>query len=202
MSKLFKVLILSLVIFSQSLFANAQDDLQKHFRSKLDAVITIVKDKEQETDLRNEKIVDLLTPMFDLKLMAKLSLGKKTWMKLNKDDRGEFVELYVARMKTSYSSKLDSYKDEEVEIKSVERKKNRIMIATELVGDDESLKIVYKFYNPKKQKSSKDEWLVYDVEIIGISMLKADKAQFKEFLQTKTIQDLMVELAKKKKTKK
>ena len=202
MSKLFKVLILSLVIFSQSLFANAQDDLQKHFRSKLDAVITIVKDKEQETDLRNEKIVDLLTPMFDFKLMAKLSLGKKTWMKLNEDDRGEFVELYVARMKTSYSSKLDSYKDEEVEIKSVERKKNRIMIATELVGDDESLKIVYKFYKPKKQKSSKDEWLVYDVEIIGISMLKADKAQFKEFLQTKTIQDLMVELAKKKKTKK
>ena len=57
------------------------------------------------------------------------------------------------------------------------------------------MEIVYKFYKPKKPISGKDKWLIYDVEILGVSILKTDKAQFREFLQTKTIFELMKELS-------
>ena len=67
---------------------------------------------------------------------------------------------------------------------------------SDLVSDDEKLEIVYKFYKPKRQKESKHSWLIYDVEILGVSILKTDKAQFKEFLQTKSIYELMDLLAK------
>jgi phospholipid transport system substrate-binding protein len=128
--------------------------------------------------------------------MAKLSLGS-TWRELQKDDKERFVKLYVERMKQSYSSKIDAYEDEKVEIKEIiQPKPNRIALITDLVGVKEKLEIVYKFHKPKEKQSNKDSWLVYDVEILGVSILKTDIAQFKEFLQTKSIAELMDTLAK------
>ena len=198
MKKKFNIvlLLLSIFVFTNSLIASQESEIRDIFKSKLDKVLDVVQHKELSKNNRNSKIVELLTPMFDFELMAKLSLGKKAWMSLDEKTQDKFVELYVNRMKKSYSEKLDGYKDQTIEILSVTQKKNRISIKTEVIDKHESLKVEYKYYRPKKQKENKDEWLIYDVEIIGVSILKADKAQFKEFLKTKTITQLMDELAK------
>jgi len=185
------LLICIALVFTLNLHANEQEDLKKHFLNKIDEVILIVEDNSLTKDKRNSEIIDILAPMFDFELMAKLSLGK-VWKKLSKGDQEKFVERYVKRMEKSYSSKVDSYNNEEVKVNKVQQpKKNRIVLITDLVGKDESLDIVYKYYKPKKAKVKKDTWLVYDVEIKGVSILKADKAQFREFLQTKSIHELM-----------
>lgn len=185
------------LIFVQTIQANEQTDLKKHFLNKIDEVITIVENKTLTKDVRNSDIISVLTPMFDFELMAKLSLGK-TWKTLPNQDKKKFVDLYVKRMENSYSSKVDSYNNEKVEVKKIlQPKNNRIALVTDLIGKNDSLEIVYKFYKPKEQIIDKDIWLVYDVEIKGVSILKADIAQFKEFLQTKNINDLMAVLVDK-----
>lgn len=185
------------LMFAKGLFADEQKELKEHFLKKIDEVIIIVGEKNISKDDRNAKIVKSLTPMFDFELMAKLSLGNK-WKELSKNDADKFVSLYVERMKQSYSSKIDAYKDEKVEIQSIKQEKdNKIAFITNLVGKDNKLEVVYKFYKPKEKITSKDTWLIYDVEISGVSILKTDIVQFKEFLQTKTIKDLMESLAKK-----
>jgi len=190
-------LLASLFILSQNLVASEQTILKDHFLNKIDEVIEIVKDKTLEKTLRNSKIVESLTPMFDFTLMAKLSLGKK-WKTLKRSDRKEFVHLYVERMKQSYSSKLDAYSDEKIEVTKVKQpKKNRIELVTNLISNDNKLEISYKFYKPKNLKMDKDSWLIYDVVILGVSILKTDKAQFREYLQTKTISELMGQLQSK-----
>ena len=124
--------------------------------------------------------------------MAKLSLGKNVWKQLGEDEQKRFTTLYVKRMEKSYSSKLDAYTDEKVEVKEIiQAKKNRIYLLTDLINGGEKLEITYKFYKPKKKVSTKHDWLIYDVEILGVSILKADNAQFKDFLKTKTIAELM-----------
>lgn len=191
------VLICSMLIFTQSLVANEQTDLKEHFLKKIEEVILVVKDKSLSKSQRNSNIVDVLTPTFDFALMAKLSLGN-TYKKLDKQDKNRFIELYVKRMEQSYSSKLDAYSNQKVEVKAIEQpKSNRIALITDIVDKDENLEIVYKFYKPKNQISNKDIWLIYDVEILGVSILKADKAQFKEYLQTKSIHQLMDVLVNK-----
>lgn len=185
------------LIFVQTLQANNQTDLKIHFLNKIDKVIAIVEDKGLTKDIRNSEIIAVLTPMFDFELMAKLSLGK-TWKTLSDQDKIKFVNLYVKRMENSYSSKVDSYNNEKVEVtKILQPKKNRIAIVTDLIGKNDNLEIVYKYYKPKRAKNDKDNWLVYDVEIKGVSILKADIAQFKEFLQTKSINELMAVLVDK-----
>ena len=193
-----KILMLfAILMFGHSLSANEGLELKEHFLKKIDEVILIVENKQLSKDERNSSIIKSLTPMFDFEVMAKLSLGN-TWRELNAQNRDKFVELYVERMKQSYSSKIDAYKDEKVEVKNIEQpKSNRIALMTDLVSKDNKLEIVYKFYKPKEKRSDKDSWLIYDVEIMGVSILKTDKAQFKEFLQTKTISELMDVLAKK-----
>lgn len=193
MKQIFKKIFLigAMLIFTQNIAADEQTDLEEHFLKNIDKVILIVEDKTLSKDKRNSDIINVLTPMFDFKLMAKLSLGK-TWKKLPKTDKKRFVDLYVKRMEKSYSSKVDSYNNEKVEVNKIEQpKKNRILLITDLVSKEDSLEIVYKYYKPRKPKSEKDSWLVYDVEIKGVSILKADKAQFREFLQTKSITELM-----------
>jgi len=188
------LIVISLFIMAQNLFADEQSILKQHFLSKIEEVVKIVKNEASNKELRNSKIVETLTPMFDFELMAKLSLGKK-WKQLDSEHKKEFVELYVARMKHSYSSKIDAYSNQNVEVTEIKQsKKNRIELVTNLMSRDKKFEISYKFYKPKKLKPNKDEWLIYDVVILGASIIKVDKAQFREFLQTKTIEELMVEL--------
>ena len=196
MKKLLQISLL-IIFLANSLNAtiSEQQELKDKFLKKIDTIISIVKDKSLSKDKRNSKIVTELTPMFDFELMAKLSLGKK-WKQLNKKDRKRFVKLYVERMKKSYSSKLDAYSDEKVEITDIKQPKkhskiSKLQLITNLVNKDKKLKIIYKFYKPKKQKPNKNRWLIYDVVIEGISILKADKAQFRAYLQDKSIYDLM-----------
>jgi len=194
MKKLFMIL-LSLLIIQQSLLATEQEDLKKHFLNKIDEVVKIVQ-SEKDKSIRNRKIVDILNPTFDFVLMAKLSLGK-IWKTLGDSQKEEFVKEYVNRMKNSYSSKLDSYSDQKIEISDIKKsKKNRIELITNLINNGDKLEISYKFYKPKKIKENKDKWLIYDVVILGVSILKTDKAQFSEFLQSKSIEDLIIQLQK------
>ena len=196
MKKLGMILI-SLFMFTQNLLADEQEILKKHFLSKIDTVISIVENKNIDKVTRNSNIVHTLTPMFDFELMAKLSLGK-IWKTLNPTEQKDFVNLYVERMKQSYSSKIDAYSDEKVEVTHIHKpKSNRIEIITNLISKTDTLEIAYKFYKPKRIKENKNNWLIYDVVILGVSILKTDKAQFKEFLQTKNIQQLMAQLVLK-----
>ncbi len=190
------IAIISVVIIAQNIFANEQDELKEQFLNKLDTIVSIVQDTTLLKDERNKKIVELLTPTFDFDIMAKLSLGSKEWSKLNPEQRTKFVDLYVERMKQSYSSKLDSYKDQVIEITEIKQpKSNRIEIITNIANGGEKLEISYKYYKPARQEIGKDKWLIYDVSILGISILKTDRAQFSEFLQTKTIDDLIIKLS-------
>lgn len=190
------LLVCMAILLTQSLHADEQTELKKHFLNKIDEVILVVEDNTLSKNERNAEIISILTPMFDFQLMAKLSLGK-SWKQMPKKDKPRFVDLYVKRMEKSYSSKVDSYNNEKVKVQKIlQPKRNRIALITDLVSVDDSLEIVYKYYKPKKPKKGKDKWLVYDVEIKGVSILKADKAQFKEFLQTKSIYELMDVLVK------
>ncbi len=191
------LLILSLFIFTQSLAANGHIELKEHFLNKIDNIVAVVKDTTLSKSQRNTKIISLLEPIFDFELMAKLSLGK-TFKTLSSEEKKRFIDLYVERMKQSYSSKFDGYNGEKVKVTKVNKiKKNRITMVTNLVGKDDNLEIVYKFYKPKKAKENKDTWLIYDAEIKGVSILKTDKAQFREFLKTKSVSELMDAFSKK-----
>ena len=195
LNKILLVLVMCLLT-TQNLFGNEQEKVKELFLKKIETVVNIIKEPNITKDERNSKIVDLLTPTFDFEIMAKLSLGSREWSKLNSEQKKQFVKLYVERMKQSYSSKLDSYDGQVVEVTDIKQSKsNRIELITNIENEDKKLEVGYKYYKPSKKEDGKDEWLIYDVTILGISILKTDRAQFSEFLQTKTIDELISKLS-------
>ncbi len=187
--------IIFLSILGTSLFAGDKELVSKLFTEKADKVVLIVKNKKLAKDTRNAEIVKTITPMFDFKLMAMLSLGKNVWRSLNDQKQDEFTALYVKRMKESYSEKIDKFTNEKIVIdKVMQPKADRIELVTSLVDEKQKTEVIYKLYKPKKQEQTKDPWLVYDVEIVGVSILKTDRSQFKEVLKTQTIEQLMEKL--------
>jgi phospholipid transport system substrate-binding protein len=89
--------------------------------------------------------------------------------------------------------KLDLYTDELVEILGKEQPKaNRIILKTQLVGKEEKYQINYKFY-----EKSEDSWLIYDVDLLGVSIIQTYRKQFSVFLKDKTFDELVTFLRDK-----
>ena len=190
---MFKKIILIISLVSM-LFSNELDQIKKEFLETTDKMVKIVKDKTIQKDIRNDKIVKVISPIFDFELMAKISLGK-IWKTMNKDQKELFVNQYVKRMKKSYSSKIDKYSDEKITINSIKKiKRTRIVLNTSLIGTATNFEIIYKYYKSRKLKPNKKSWLVYDVVIEGVSIIKTDKAQFRAILKTNSIEELIKKL--------
>ena len=187
------------VLMTQSLLAQSEE-ISKRYLQKANDVVELVKTKTLAEDDRNDQIIKVIEPLFDFRLMAKLSLGKKRWRTLSEEKKQEFTTLYVKRMKDSYAKKVNAYTDEKIVVRrSVQEKKNRVTLVTDLVGADDNTEVVYKYYRPKKRAANKDEWLIYDAVISGVSIIKTDKSQFKEVLREQSIDVLMDKMRNNKK---
>ncbi|VAY87488.1 Putative periplasmic protein [hydrothermal vent metagenome] len=184
------------ITITVSLCSSELTTIKTEFQKVSQEIISVVQNKKLMKNDRNNIIIKTIVPMFDFELMAKLSLGKQ-WKKITKTKQNKFIELYVKRMKKSYSSKIDKYTNEKIVINSIKKvKRNRVVLNTSLLNDGDSLEVIYKFYKPNIQKKEKQAWLVYDVVISGVSIVRTDKAQFKAVLKDNSIDELMDRLNK------
>ncbi len=127
--------------------------------------------------------------MFDFSQMAKLSMGKKNWQRMNKKQQQEFNKLFVKRLQESYLEKLDLYTDEEVTVDEAKQVKKRIHVTSHLMSKDDKMEMIYKFYKKKNQ-----DWMVYDVKVMGVSIVQTYRSQFAGILKNQSIEDLLKKL--------
>ena len=184
-----RLLIVLLMLFFTSFapLANEVKEIRAMTKEKVDIVINILKNKSLSKNEKKEGILEIIEGFFDFSLMARLSLGKKHWKSLSKAKRKEFSELFVERLKLSYLEKLDLYTDEEVVVDEARMtKKNRVEVLTYLVTKDDKKEMIYKLY-----KSKKKGWMVYDVDVLGVSIVQTYRSQFSGVLKKETMEQLM-----------
>ena len=187
-----RILILSAIcalLFSQPAFADESDSVKRFTTEKINEVIDHIRNKSLDKKTRNEKIIETISPMFDFSQMAKLSMGKKNWKRMNKKQRQEFNKLFVKRLQESYLEKLDLYTEEEVVVGEAVRVEKRIHVTSNLVSKDNKMEMIYKFYKKKSQG-----WKVYDVKIMGVSIVQTYRSQFAGILKNQSIEDLLKRL--------
>jgi phospholipid transport system substrate-binding protein len=183
---------LSLLILTQSAAADDKSDVQTLLKSNLDAVISVLEDKEIEQQVKNEKVLEIVTPLFDFSLMARLSLGKKNWTGLSKEKQERFTQLFNKLLKDSYLESLTRFTDETIVCQEPVLVKKRVYVPTDLISKDNKMSILYKFYK------SGENWLIYDLEIEGVSIVTSYRKQFGHALSSGTIDDLLLDMEKPK----
>ena len=186
-------LLISILCFSfgaTSLFADEVSEIRAMTKEKVDLVIRTLKDSSLSKEEKKQGILKTIDGLFDFSLMARLSLGKKHWKSLSKSGRKEFSKLFVERLKQSYLDKLELYTDEEVVVDEAKMtKKNRVEVVTYLVSKDDKKEMTYKLYKTKKKG-----WMVYDVDVLGVSIVQTYRSQFSGILKKESLEQLMERL--------
>ncbi len=180
--------VLSLLILSQPVIADDRKAAEELLKSKLDAVIAVLQKKDLELQVKKNEIIEIVTPIFDFSLMAKLTLGRKYWPGLSKEKKERFTDLFIKRLKGFYLDKLTLYTDETIAYKTPIQVKKKIHIPTELISKGDKISMLYKLYK------SKQNWKIYDIEIQDVSIISTYRSQFYQVLSKGTIDDLLLKM--------
>lgn len=177
-----------LLMMAQTVGADDKDVAKELLETRIMSAIAVLQKKDLDQQEKNKQVVEIVTPIFNFPLMAKLSLGRKYWPGLAQEERQKFTELFTKRLKESYLDNLALYTDEKVVFKTPVQEKRKIKIQTELISKNNNISMLYKFHK------SRHSWLIYDIEIQGVSIISTYRSQFDQVLSKGTIDELLIKL--------
>ena len=91
-------------------------------RTAVDGVLSVLKNEQLSEREKREKVMSIIEPVIDFRLMARLSLDKAQWRRQSKEQRKSFTDLFVEDLRRSYFEKLTLFTDEKVEFDEPVRK--------------------------------------------------------------------------------
>ncbi len=167
------------IILFLSSEANALEGNIKNIMDiKIHSALNILQNKKESNKLKAKEIFDIFDKVFDYKLMARLSLGRRYWSQINEKQRNEFTKTFINLLKKSFIEKLKLYNNQKIVVKNlIKNNPNIAQLLTELVGKKNSINIIYKFYRSKKRG-----WIIYDVVVADVSIIQSYRQQFGDLL--------------------
>jgi phospholipid transport system substrate-binding protein len=157
-------------------------------KGAIDRVVKIVEDPSLKGDDRvadrRAAVRKIADEIFDFNEIARRALARH-WQPLTDKQRAEFVSLFSDLLERSYMSKIELYGGERVDGEIA-------TVATRIVTKNGTeVPIDYRLL--KKG----DRWLVYDVNIEGVSLVSNYRTQFNKIIQTASFEDLIQKLRAK-----
>lgn len=182
--------IITIMIMSISAHAIVESQIQQVMDKKVQQVLNILKNNTLSQTQKESKSIKVMDSVFDYGTMAKISLGKK-WKTLSSAEKKEFTKAFEKKIKHSYVDKLRLYDNQKVITKALKKvKPTRITLENQIIGKTDTYEVVYLFYKNKK----KNQWYIYDVRLVGVSIVQTYRKQFASFLKTKSFDELLKSL--------
>ncbi|KAB7882035.1 Tgt2/MlaC family protein [Poseidonibacter ostreae] len=199
MKNILKVLLITLFSIS-SLFALQKDEIKTVMTKKIDDSISIIKKQNLTTKEKGQEIVKIIDEVFDFRKMALLSLGRDAWVSATTEQKKRYLKAFEINLKNSYIDKLGLYTDQKVKVIDLEstftQRSNteRIQLVTELIGQSESYKVNYLFYENKTRG-----WVIWDINLAGTSVITTTRKQYAGLLKQKSLEEMISEIEAKNK---
>jgi phospholipid transport system substrate-binding protein len=140
---------------------------------------------------RRRAVRKVANEIFDFNEIARRALARH-WQPLTDKQREEFVGLFADLLERSYISKIEVYGGEKIVYSAEKMDGDLASVATKIItknGTD--VPIDYRML--KKG----DRWLVYDVNIEGVSLVSNYRTQFNKIIQTSSYNDLVQKMKTK-----
>ena len=165
-------------------------------KSTLDEALTLLTNPElkaeSKLEARRVTLREIFRNRFDYREMGKRSLGKH-WKKINAAERDEFSDLFAKLIEVRYITKIEAYTDEKINYGGERAVKNKVQVNTNLITKQGTeIPINYKLLKNKAGK-----WVIYDVVIEGIGLVRNYRTNFGKFLSRKSFADLVADLKSK-----
>jgi len=146
---------------------------------------------EGKTPERRRAVRKIADEIFDFNEIARRALARH-WQPLTDKQREEFVGLFADLLERSYISKIELYGGEKILYSGEKVDGDQATVATKIItknGTD--VPIDYRML--KKG----EKWMVYDVNIEGVSLVSNYRTQFNKIIQTSSYDELVQKMKTK-----
>lgn len=194
MKNLYLVLILLFLVIGSNVSAAEEKGPTADLQPILQDLTSVLADNSLKGDehrtQRRDKIMSLIKHGFDFREMSKRVLGK-TWQDINNKDRDNFTTLMTKLLENVYIGKLESYSGQTIEYSGEIIKEDRGQVSVLL--DNAGVKIPIHYI----MRKSDARWMVYDINIEGVSLVRNYQEQFKAILRKDNYEGLVKVLEEK-----
>ncbi len=199
------VVVFMLMVFLSSAAWAGPGPVTDSLKGTLDRMIEVLSDPSLKTpgkeNERRDILHKLLRERFDEEAFAIRALGAH-WRKRTKEEKQEFVKIFSDLLERTYLKRIDDYlaKADSFSGKNIlylnETVKGRyVVVETKVITNkDTEIPIHYLF------KNKQGNWVVCDIAIEGVSLVKNYRAQFKEILARSSFKELIAKLKSKQQT--
>ena len=191
-----KILLLLIVLYSVSagtVWAKDQGPIET-LRPVLDDLTAVLLDENLKGKAhlveRRDKIMSLIKRGFDFREMSKRVLGR-TWREIDQKEKDRFTVIMTKLLENVYIGKLESYSGQDIEFVEEVVRGDRAQVTTLI--EDRNTKIPVHYIMSKTDSG----WMVYDINIEGVSLVGNYQEQFKSILRTEGYQGLVKILQEK-----
>jgi len=179
-------------IFTTSARADGPMERIKETTDKIIAILSDpalkAPDKAEERRRRLRQVVD---ERFDWEEFSRRALAKH-WKDRTDAEKREFVPLFGKLVERTYMDKVEDYSGEKVEYGG-ERVKGKygLVKAKVLTNDKREIDVDYRL------KYKQSDWYVYDVTVVGVSLVKSYRVQFNDIILQSSYEELVKRLKDK-----
>jgi len=174
----------------------------EQLKGTLDRVIAILNDpalKGADKRIeRDEMLRKLMKARLDEVEISRRALGAH-WQERTKEEKQEFVQVFSSLLERTYLGKIDAYLEKANGFSSEnihylnEREGNGFLVVETEVTIDAQTEFPVNYL----LKNKEGNWLVSDIAIEGVSIVKNYRAQFYEILARSSFEDLLAQLKAK-----
>ena len=190
MLKWFSVPILFGCMMMLASMAFAAGNATDSVRMSVEAIIGILKDAGLDKPAKREKIRGVIAGRFDFRAMSQRTLATN-WRKASKEEQQQFVELFAELIQNTYIGRVEAYTNEEVKYPGEKITNNRAVVDTLIVTSSAEIPVTYKLY------LNDDRWLVYDVNIEGVSLISNYRNSYQEIVKREGFAGLLAKMEEK-----
>jgi phospholipid transport system substrate-binding protein len=158
-------------------------------KGSVDQVVEVLKDPKLKTESmaaeRRAAVRKVANNIFDFSETAKRALGPH-WQNLSDKDREEFIRLFSDLLESAYISKIEQYSGEPIKFVGDSVDGEQATVRTRIITKKGTeIPIDYRMLRRG------DRWLVYDVNIEGVSLVANYRTQFNKIIQTASYEELI-----------
>ena len=178
--------------------SNAEDEenVIESIRSSVEAILSVMKDESlagsEKSSERRDKLKLIISARFDFKEMSKRSLARH-WKKMTMEEQNEFIHIFSGLLQHTYINKIEAYTNERVTYDKglIKRKGKYGIVKTSIFSKDIIIPIDYRLINRG------NEWMVYDVQVEGVSVISNFRSQYNKILSRKSYAELIQQMKNK-----
>jgi len=181
-------LILSVLVLSLGIAASAfAGEPQTRLKNGVDKVIAILSDRAlkgpAKKNERQAKLRAVADSFFDWRELSRRTVAE-SWSKYTPKQQEEFIAAFSELLEKTYIRKIEKYNNEKVNYLREQVDGNHAFISTEVVMKDKKIPLNYVMIKH-------EQWMVYDVVVEGVSLVKNYRSQFHKILSKETPEGLL-----------